>query len=94
MIAQITYDPQYHPSEETLQKLLLSRIEVENMEKRILRCPICGFRIEGVYSDRAGHAEIKCRKCKFEGPLNLAYFRRQRRHLHYIRIASRRSWER
>ena len=39
-----------------------------------------GFRIEGVYADRTGHAEVKCRKCKFEGPVNLAYFRRQKRH--------------
>ena len=54
--------------------------QIEEMEKRDLKCPICGFRIEGVYADRTGHAEVKCRKCKYEGPVNLAYFRRQKRH--------------
>ena len=88
MIAPITYDPRYNPSKEVLERIALSRQEVEGLEKRDLKCPICGFRIEGVYSDRTGHAEVKCRKCKFEGPLNLAYFRRQRRHHRYIRLTN------
>ena len=66
--------------QEVLRLLELSWQEVEEMDKRDLKCPICGFRIEGVYADRTGHAEVKCRKCKFEGPVNLAYFRRQKRH--------------
>ena len=88
MIAPIIYDPRYNPSKEVLERIALSRQEVEGLEKRDLKCPICGFRIEGVYSDRTGHAEVKCRKCKFEGPLNLAYFRRQRRHHRYIRLTN------
>ena len=40
-------------------------------------------------ADRTGHAEVKCRKCKFEGPINLAYFRRQHRHHRYIRFDNR-----
>lgn len=77
----IQYDARFGtPSDEVLRKLELSRMEVESMEKRNLNCPICGFRILGVYADRNGHAEVKCRKCKFEGPINLAYFRRQHRH--------------
>ena len=80
MQAQIKYDTRYSPSPEVLRLLELSWQEVEEMDKRDLKCPICGFRIEGVYSDRTGHAEVKCRKCKFEGPVNLAYFRRQKRH--------------
>ncbi len=71
----IQYDARFGtPSDEVLRKLELSRMEVESMEKRNFNCPICGFRILGVYADRTGHAEVKCRKCKFEGPINLAYF--------------------
>ena len=77
---QIKYDTRYSPSPEVLRLLELSWQEVEEMDKRDLKCPICGFRSEGVYADRTGHAEVKCRKCKFEGPVNLAYFRRQKRH--------------
>ena len=80
MPMQIKYDTRYSPSPEVLRLLELSCQEVEEMDKRDLKCPICGFRIEGVYADRTGHAEVKCRKCKFEGPVNLAYFRRQKRH--------------
>ena len=80
MPVQIKYDPRYKPSPEVLRLLELSWLEVEEMEKRDLKCPICGFRIEGVYADRTGHAEVICRKCKYEGPVNLAYFRRQKRH--------------
>ena len=61
MIAPIIYDPRYKPSREVLERIALSRQEVEGLEKRDLKCPICGFRIEGVYSDRTGHAEVKCR---------------------------------
>ncbi len=82
---QLKIDPRFRlPSEEVLRKIELSMKEVEGMEKRDLNCPICGFRIQGLYADRTGHAEVKCRKCKFEGPLNLAYFRRQKRHHRYI----------
>ena len=56
MPVQIKYDPRYKPSPEVLRLLELSWLEVEKMEKRDLKCPICGFRIEGVYADRTGHA--------------------------------------
>ena len=80
MPMQIKYDTRYTPSPEVLRLLELSWNEVSGMEERDLKCPICGFRVEGVYADRTGHANIKCRKCKFSGPVNLAYFRRQKRH--------------
>ena len=80
MPMQIKYDTRYTPSPEILRLLELSWNEVSGMEERDLKCPICGFRVEGVYADRTGHANIKCRKCKFSGPVNLAYFRRQKRH--------------
>jgi len=88
----IKYDSRYSPSPEVLRLLELSQFEVENMEKRDLKCPICGFRIQGVYADRTGHAEVKCSKCKFEGPLNLSYFRRQKRHACFITRNTRRSF--
>ncbi len=73
------YNDRFGPvSAETARKLELSRIETENMESRDLRCPICGYRIGTVYTDRKGHVSIKCRKCKFDGVINLAYFRRQK----------------
>ena len=75
---EIHYDGRFgQPDEDVLRKLELSAQETKGMRKRDLRCPICGYRIEGVYEDRIGHVEVKCRKCKFEGPVNLAYFRRQ-----------------
>lgn len=80
MPMQIKYDTRYSPSPEVLRLLELSWNEVSGMEEWDLKCPICGFRVEGVYADRTGHANIKCRKCKFSGPVNLAYFRRQKRH--------------
>lgn len=89
MISKISYDPRYTPSEEVLEKLELSRQEAEELDKKELTCPICNFRIAGVYSDKAGHLEVKCRKCKFEGIINLAYFRRQQSHHRYIRCKRR-----
>ena len=74
------YNDRFGPvSAETARKLELSRTEAEGMESRDLRCPICGYKIATVYLDRKGHVSIKCRKCKFDGVINLAYFRRQKR---------------
>ena len=68
-------DPKYTPSEDTKKLLALSQKEAEKLKERDLRCPICHFRIAGIFSDRIGHIRIKCSKCKFEGIINLAYFR-------------------
>ena len=74
------YNDRFGPvSAETARKLEMSRAETENMESKDLRCPICGYKIGTVYLDRQGHVSIKCRKCKFDGVINLAYFRRQNR---------------
>ena len=80
MSEQIEYNHRYSPDPEILRLLELSRAEVEDMSPRDLRCPICGFRIQSVYADRSGHINVKCQKCKFIGTLNLAYFRRQKKH--------------
>lgn len=61
MNVQVTYDQRYTLSPEILRLLELSQAEVAEMESWDLRCPICGFRIHGVYADRAGHVDIKHR---------------------------------
>ena len=68
--------PQVRP--EVRQRLLLSRIEAENLKERDILCPTCGFRIQRVFSDATGHLSVKCQKCKNIHILNLAYFRRVR----------------
>jgi DNA-directed RNA polymerase subunit RPC12/RpoP len=82
----LNYNKNYAPpSQEVIRLLELSKREVEGMAKRTLKCPICGFRIEGVYADGIGHRDIKCKKCKLEATVNLAYFRRQKRNQNYVR---------
>lgn len=60
-------------------RLLLSRVEAEELNERDILCPVCGFKIQRVFSDATGHLRVKCRKCKNVHVLNLAYFRRTRR---------------
>ena len=59
-------------------KLNCSAVEAEGLSLRDVRCPHCGYVIARVYSDMRGHYLARCRKCKREQPINLAYFRRQR----------------
>ena len=78
-VNDILYDKRYgNPSVEVLRKILKSKQEAEMLPKRTIRCPICGFKLEEVYGYGASYVQVKCRKCKFEQPLNLAYFRRMR----------------
>ena len=65
------------PPPEVQEKLIRSFQESREMTERKLPCPVCSARIEGVFSDGTGHVNVKCRKCGFTGPLNLAYFRRR-----------------
>lgn len=75
---ELNYNKRFNPpSPEVMRLLELSQKEVEGMGKRTLKCPICGYRIDGVYADGVGHRDIKCQKCKLEVTINLAYFRRQ-----------------
>ena len=76
---ELNYNKRFSPpAPEVLRLLELSKKEVEGLEKRTLRSPICGFRIEEVYADGTGHEDVKCQKCKLEAAINLAYFRRQK----------------
>lgn len=74
----IFFNPRFHPNEEDLRKLALSKKEVEGLEKHVIRCPICAFRMIGIYGEKKGITELKCQKCGYEGPINLAYFRRSK----------------
>ena len=56
-------------------KLILSLRETENLPRKVIRCPYCGYTVAVVYPDAIGHMEVRCRKCKFSGPINLEYFK-------------------
>ena len=75
----ILYDSRYGTlSPDVAEKIRRSREEVKQLNGRELKCPVCGFRIEGIYGITSGILQVKCRKCKLEEPLNLAYFRRMK----------------
>lgn len=77
MTDEIIFDSRYGQlTPEVAERIHRSREEAKKLDKRELRCPICGFLIEGVYGKSSCIVHIKCRKCKLEAPLNLAYFRR------------------
>ena len=79
----ITYDRRYaDPPPETWEKILSSQKEAAALALRDLKCPICGYKLFGVYG-HTGFVNVKCQKCKFTGPLNLAYFHRNRRSCRY-----------
>lgn len=81
---RIAAEERYRKPDPEIQRLLeYSRKESEALERRKLACPRCGFPLGYVYG-HSGYYDAKCRKCKFTGPLNLAYFRLQRRNRHYI----------
>lgn len=74
---EILYDSRYgNLTPDVAEKIRKSREEVQQMKGRELKCPVCGFRIEEIYGITAGIVHVKCRKCKLEEPLNLAYFRK------------------
>lgn len=68
-------------TEETVNKLNISLSKCENMDERMLRCPLCKFPIIGILSDATGHLRFKCPKCKSSVVVNLSYFRRIKRNL-------------
>ena len=82
MTGEILYDSRYGKlTPEVAEIILKSREEVKSLKGRTLKCPICGFRLEEVYEIASGYVDVKCRKCKLEEPLNLAYFRRLKRNI-------------
>lgn len=76
---EITYDRRYGTlTPEVEAKLILSQQEAANAPKSFLTCPICGYRINEIYRNDKPLIQVKCRKCKFEGAINVAYFRSMR----------------
>lgn len=74
---EIIYDSRYgHLTPDVAEKIRKSREEAKKLKSRELKCPVCGFRIEEIYGITSGIVQVKCRKCKLEEPLNLAYFRK------------------
>lgn len=62
-------------NDEVIKKLKTSKAEVATLTKRDLLCPNCRFRIDTLFSDVRGHIQVKCKKCKNEYIMNVAYFR-------------------
>ena len=67
------------PSPEMLRKLELSRKRAETVATREMHCPMCGFLVQIIPVTQTELVFVRCRKCKFTGPLDPAYFRRMRR---------------
>lgn len=79
---EILYDSRFgNLTPEVAEKIRKSREEVKKLKSRALRCPVCGFRLEEIYEISRGYVQVKCRKCKLEEPLNLAYFRRIKKNI-------------
>lgn len=90
MNSVMNFNPRYPaPSDEVLRKLELSRMEAEQLETRDMKCPICGFRVRTIPVSQTDMVFVKCQKCKFEGPLSPAYFRRMKRYSSWSRPQQR-----
>lgn len=64
--------------QEIKERIDQSALEVKGMAMRDVRCPLCHYVIARVFVDMQGHFYARCRKCKWEKPINLAYFRKQK----------------
>ena len=67
------------PAPEILHKLALSKQKADTLVTREMHCPICGFLVQIIPVTQTEIVFVKCKKCKFSGPLDPAYFRRQKR---------------
>lgn len=73
------FDPKFDsPTDDIIEKLLLSKAEADSCRTRIVRCPICGFKVAKIPVTQQEVFFVRCRKCKFEGALSPAYFRRKK----------------
>ena len=53
--------------------------EVAELEQKPINCPACGFPMTTISRNSLGYSKYKCRKCKLESPLGLAYYRKKKR---------------
>ena len=83
----ITYDhTRFHPKEENLEKLARSIQDAKELERHEVRCPICGMLRAYTIGEKKGIVQMKCTRCKYDGPLNLAYFRRRKPYSSRVRF--------
>lgn len=79
MESVMSFNPRFPtPSPEVQEKLRLSMKAAEGIETRYLLCPVCQFKVRKVPVGVKEIVFVKCQKCKFEGVLHTAYFRRMR----------------
>ena len=91
---EITFNRRFNmPPPEEWAKVLSSKEEAAALALRDLKCPICGMKLMGVYG-HTGYINVKCPKCKFTGPLNLAYFHTVKNPYRSRREEYDRSWRR
>lgn len=77
--AALRFNPSYPiPCEDIQRKLLLSMEAAKEVGSREMRCPVCGYKVTDVPLTQTEVVYVRCRKCKFEGPLSPAYFRRMK----------------
>ena len=83
----ITYDhTRFQPKEENLKKLEQSLKDAAEQEQHEIRCPICGLLKAYAFGEKKGIVRIKCSRCKYDGPMNLAYFRRRKLYSSRVRF--------
>ena len=74
-------NPKYRrPSEEVMRKLELSQQEATQVKTRPVRCPVCRYMVSIIPVNQTDIVFVKCQKCKFEGALSPAYFRRMKQY--------------
>lgn len=85
MSSKSGFNPHYPaPSAEVLVRLRRSELEAEQITTRDLRCPICNFWVAKIPVKQTDLVFVKCQKCKFQGALSPAYFRRMKRYYREI----------
>lgn len=68
---------------DVLRKLEISRLQAEKLIKREIRCPICGYYLLDVYGTEHNITRAKCKKCKFDEPIDTAMFRTLKKQARY-----------
>lgn len=77
----LRFNPRFpEPSPETQRLILLSFEEASAKGSRVMRCPVCGFKVTDVPLTQTEPVYVRCGKCKFQGALSPAYFRRMKRY--------------
>ena len=77
----ICFNPRFPtPPPDIILKIKLSRQEAAQIPTRDMYCPVCSFKVAHIPVTQTEPVYVKCQKCKFEGPISPAYFRRMKRY--------------